>query len=52
MEIRGGRNSTGAGLSPSYFVFPHIFTPINTISLRPEVGDSPDQAAHYHMLSI
>jgi hypothetical protein len=52
-EICGGRNYTGIDF---FFCFPLlIFIPplLRTHSLLlPEAYDSPDQAAHYHILSL
>jgi hypothetical protein len=55
-EILGGRIGTTAGLSPGSIGFSVliIILPLlhTDLSPRPEVCDSPDQAAHSHNLSL
>jgi hypothetical protein len=56
-EIRGGRSGAGAGYFPSCFfgfALLIIILPFHHIRvlLTPETCDSPEQAAHYHILGL
>jgi hypothetical protein len=55
-EIGGAKSGTGAGFTPSFFCFPLliIIPPLlhTHLLLPPEMCDSPDQAAHYHVLDL
>jgi hypothetical protein len=45
-EIFGGQCGSGTGFSLEFFIFPLLIL----ISLPHEVCDTPEQAAHYHIL--
>jgi hypothetical protein len=55
-EIRGEQSGTGVRFSLSFFSFTLliIIPPLlhTHLSLLLEVFDSPDQAAHYHILGL
>jgi hypothetical protein len=55
-EVHGGSVGTTAGFSASFFAFPLliIIPPLlhTYLLLPPKMGNSTDQAAHYHILSL
>jgi hypothetical protein len=55
-EIFCGQRGIGTGFCLSFFGFPVliIILPLlgTHLSLSPEMCDSPEQAAHYHILSL
>jgi hypothetical protein len=52
-----GRNGTGAGLPPHFFSFPVLiltapYLCANALHFPPEVSDSLDHVARYHILNL